>query len=599
MAGSWNANNFSYNPQLTTQGTTDYAAFNTSQDRIDARLGKEIWVGDPNYSTTLQDAITAIGSNEVILRVPAGTHSVNADLTIPANITLKPERGAILAVATTKTLTINGSIDAGLYQIFSCTGTGAVSLSGAVREVYAQWFGALADGTTDDHAAIQKAIDSNAFEVVLPNFNSNTTNPGTVLSTNYYLGTTGLTITRPIRFRMAQGTSLVYAGTDAPLVVDCHAAPIEGLVLNLYDVYSSGTGAYCIKVVGDGTAIGTTASVARAKINAHWLTGFTTAGFFTKWCMFVENILNLQNIRAANTGLGDASDAPNAWGYYFDPTDQPAPKLYIHEANHINTITVNSRRALSGTGANFDQNIITIGTDYGSLAFDVTQENMVIGGGQNVITIATFNLPPASGAQTFRVVKVHFLSGAVNNVYICPANLLSGIIEENGPGGNTYLLPNGAVNYLVNPSFEAWTGPNPDGWTLNCTVAADTTYVMHGLKSIAVTSVGALQNMSQAIPADLNGKPINVSGWFMSPATNTGAAAFGFTYTEAPNSSLTAIPNDGLWHFYSMPLDGTLLTNVVFQIFADTGAVNQTIYVDGLFLGKGYVPTMLQTINSY
>ena len=87
---------------------------------------EEIWIGDPNYGTTLQAAVAAIGSSQVILRAPAGNHNFAADFSIPANITLKPERGALLIVADGKTLTLNGGVEAGLYQIFSCTGSGKV-----------------------------------------------------------------------------------------------------------------------------------------------------------------------------------------------------------------------------------------------------------------------------------------------------------------------------------------------------------------------------------------------------------------------------------------------------------------------------------------
>jgi hypothetical protein len=58
--------------------------------------------------------------------VPPGTWPVAANTTITANILLKPESGAVLTVATGVTLTINGPFEAGLYQVFSCTGTGAV-----------------------------------------------------------------------------------------------------------------------------------------------------------------------------------------------------------------------------------------------------------------------------------------------------------------------------------------------------------------------------------------------------------------------------------------------------------------------------------------
>ena len=128
LAGNWTSNNFLYKPSLGARGTVEKNTYDSGVDRVDARLGKEIWVGDPKYGTTFQAALNAIGANQAILRLPTGTHSIDADLAVPANVTLKPERGAILAIATTKTLTINGGLEAGLYQIFSCIGTGKVDI---------------------------------------------------------------------------------------------------------------------------------------------------------------------------------------------------------------------------------------------------------------------------------------------------------------------------------------------------------------------------------------------------------------------------------------------------------------------------------------
>ena len=159
--GTLTTNEFLYLPGIGAGGTQEKEAFEQGLVRVDARLGKEIWVGDPGYGETIQDAITAIGSNARILRVPAGTHAISADLIVPANITLEVERGAILAIATTKTLTINGGLEAGLYQVFSWAGTGKVvfgGYGGKTLELYPQWWGAAGDGTTDDTAAMKAAI---------------------------------------------------------------------------------------------------------------------------------------------------------------------------------------------------------------------------------------------------------------------------------------------------------------------------------------------------------------------------------------------------------------------------------------------------------
>lgn len=160
--GAWTTNEFGYKPSLGARGATEKGYFDSALDRIDARLGKVVWVGDPKFGTTVQAAMTAIGTtNPTTLRIPTGAWAITADLTVPANVTLKPERGAVINIASTKTLTINGGLEAGLYRIFSCTGTGKVSFgAGVVKEVYPEWWGAKADGTTNDQPAIQLAVDS-------------------------------------------------------------------------------------------------------------------------------------------------------------------------------------------------------------------------------------------------------------------------------------------------------------------------------------------------------------------------------------------------------------------------------------------------------
>lgn len=116
--------------------------------------------GTLGLQSTISNAIVAIGSAERDLRLPPGTWSIISDLTIPSNITLKPERGAVFSIATTKTLTINGGIDAGLYQIFSCVGTGKVVLNKSIKDRYLEWWlNNTTPGTTDMSSALQAAFN--------------------------------------------------------------------------------------------------------------------------------------------------------------------------------------------------------------------------------------------------------------------------------------------------------------------------------------------------------------------------------------------------------------------------------------------------------
>jgi len=140
--------------------------------------------GSAYDDVTIQAAINGIGSDERTLIIPIGTWSIDSDITVPENINLKIVKGAILTITTGITLTINGSFEAGLYQVFDCVGTGTVY---NLKLVYPEWFGALGDNVNDDSDAFNASNDA------LP------TSGGVIQleSRTYYL-ITKMTVTKPI-----------------------------------------------------------------------------------------------------------------------------------------------------------------------------------------------------------------------------------------------------------------------------------------------------------------------------------------------------------------------------------------------------------------
>ncbi len=157
-AGSLTSNNFIYKPAQGARGATEKSLFDAGLDRIDARLGKEIWVGDPLHLSL--DAILAdstVTSGTIV--VPAGTHTLSSSSsrTLAAGLTLRVLQGGIISIPTLRTLIINGSLEAGLKQIFSGAGS-VVFGAGAVKEVYPEWWGALGDNSTECGPALVAAF---------------------------------------------------------------------------------------------------------------------------------------------------------------------------------------------------------------------------------------------------------------------------------------------------------------------------------------------------------------------------------------------------------------------------------------------------------
>jgi len=105
-----------------------------------------------NDSIQVANALASIGSNATtLLFTPKTWHEGHQ--TFPSNVALQFMNGAIL----NDSCVIKGSVQAGLYQIFST----AQNLDSAkIDAVYPEWWGAKADNSTDCTWALQTAINT-------------------------------------------------------------------------------------------------------------------------------------------------------------------------------------------------------------------------------------------------------------------------------------------------------------------------------------------------------------------------------------------------------------------------------------------------------
>ncbi|MCI4463679.1 MAG: hypothetical protein JHC30_05880 [Caldisericum sp.] len=126
-----------------------------------------------NHYSDPADAIADIGTNNATLIV-SSPQTCNKNFTVPQNIKVKFERGGQWIINSGVTITFNGQIEAGAWQIFA--GSGTITGFANVEEGYPEWWGAVGDDTHDDTIPIQQAIDSGLGKVVFTKSVYKTTN---------------------------------------------------------------------------------------------------------------------------------------------------------------------------------------------------------------------------------------------------------------------------------------------------------------------------------------------------------------------------------------------------------------------------------------
>jgi hypothetical protein len=111
------------------------------------------------YIKTKADLVAACALPDNIICNISGNIIIDSNLTIPKNITLKFSNQAKLTINSGVTLTVNGYIDAGLWQIFDPIGT----VTGTIKNqrLHAIWFGVTPDDGTkkDQTSAIAKFLN--------------------------------------------------------------------------------------------------------------------------------------------------------------------------------------------------------------------------------------------------------------------------------------------------------------------------------------------------------------------------------------------------------------------------------------------------------
>ncbi|WP_431231466.1 glycosyl hydrolase family 28-related protein [Mycolicibacterium psychrotolerans] len=143
-------------PAVIASGSTVSAARESiDTDTFGAYTAHRDGLADDWLALAGADADAAAAKKPLLLL--AGTHRVSNDLTITSPVTFRP--GAVIKPDNGVTVTLTSGVAAPPQQrLFDVSAGGGVTVYMPV--VYAQWWGAKIDGTTDDTTAFQAAVTS-------------------------------------------------------------------------------------------------------------------------------------------------------------------------------------------------------------------------------------------------------------------------------------------------------------------------------------------------------------------------------------------------------------------------------------------------------
>jgi hypothetical protein len=113
---------------------------------------------DHTDAGSINDEISNIGGGEGTIHLLPGTWTIDAAVSVPDNITLLVERGAVLVKSGSGSMVIAGPFRAPSKPVFSGFAEREVTFNGPRRCVRPEWFGAVVGGSVDCTSAFAQAF---------------------------------------------------------------------------------------------------------------------------------------------------------------------------------------------------------------------------------------------------------------------------------------------------------------------------------------------------------------------------------------------------------------------------------------------------------
>ena len=281
--------------------------------------------GATKDATTLNAAVSDIGATAATLVVEPGAWTLGANVTVPSNITLLVPQGTTITVSGGFTLAINGPLKAGVYNIFTVTGT--LTIDGKYTSpVLPNWFGAVGNNSTDCDTAFAKTLLAIA-----------TTGGDIYIPTGIYNGNLVLTGTTNVRIRGDGKATVIKPSSGIGLTcTSCVGVIIEDIKFQGYTTGLSLVGfsqsyvqrVFITTVSGDGIYIdgdsSTESSIRDVEIEA----AGDRAVDYARTTATDTGGVYLTNVRAIEGGAG-------GYGFRFKSTYENPPGSLVGTAAYI------------------------------------------------------------------------------------------------------------------------------------------------------------------------------------------------------------------------------------------------------------------------
>ena len=200
--------------ELPFSNPVDYGDFSNVLISSGTSNTANSWTPLEPYNATLYGAVsdgitdnaaafTAANAGAPSIVLTSGTYYVDSNVTFTKPVTI--ESGAVIKIPNGVTVAFNGGLNAGVYQVFNCTGTGKVTFDPSTTSTgYPEWWGALKNTVIDNYTYIMACVTACAItEFQLG---------------DYWLDTT-LKITDSYKTLVGKGNYFEYTGSCTRLLI--------------------------------------------------------------------------------------------------------------------------------------------------------------------------------------------------------------------------------------------------------------------------------------------------------------------------------------------------------------------------------------------